>query len=660
MPMKAPIWINKVKIKIEELEKEEFRKKVQSDKFVLEEHELAIMKFLNYSLISGEYIGRTDLISESYINYFLVTGAKKEINTAFQCYNDFTNNINSHITVIADYKNPESTFYKTKRINLRNKISNLSIIDETKSEFDCAYRLFLINLSLSDFDEYFEISEEHRRELGIYEEELKHIIAYRSNSIIYKVVLDKCEFLKAKIDFRDNKTDDLRSDNLYKSFWDKTKIHYSKSEELDKTIEKNNFKIADIHRINKFIRKNKTSKYEKKAEQLDLYIGWITSKLNNSKVVEVDKISYESAINLLKNSKIRILLDEEKDKSFSTILSYITDKKTPFIKNNIILEIEEFIKNDNKYNYLGFEKIVNFFKKAIERLEQNDDYLNFLDGINDFTDDEITSYKNTINFNINTLKELYKNALDKLDTSIDEFRKLNLKPIYLPFDECIIENAIKVGDDKLNLFLDSSYILPVNFEKTIKEIELNRLEFPFEIKLIKAQISNKIAYFLNENHLNKEKDDLKKTIKENEFKTVQIVAMFVTIATFILINVRLFDNKSALESFAILIGLGGVMVLFNAFFNWMIIGQIYAKDKIVKKDHTIFIFIISISLVILSLLLLTRGKEETFKEKLDKTLKSEIDTIVKERLDSIKKYEKDSLKTEFKIIDLRLKNVEKK
>ena len=53
--------------------------------------------------------------------------------------------------------------------------------------------------------------------------------------------------------------------------------------------------------------------------------------------------------------------------------------------------------------------------------------------------------------------------------------------------------------------------------------------------------------------------------KENDFKIVQIVAMFVSIATFVLINVKIFDNKSGFESIAIVFGLGGVFTLFNGF-----------------------------------------------------------------------------------------------
>lgn len=47
---------------------------------------------------------------------------------------------------------------------------------------------------------------------------------------------------------------------------------------------------------------------------------------------------------------------------------------------------------------------------------------------------------------------------------------------------------------------------------------------------------------------------------------VQIVAMFVSIATFVLINVKIFDNKTGLESIGIILGLAGCFFLFNLFF----------------------------------------------------------------------------------------------
>lgn len=129
--------------------------------------------------------------------------------------------------------------------------------------------------------------------------------------------------------------------------------------------------------------------------------------------------------------------------------------------------------------------------------------------------------------------------------------------------------------------------------------------------------------------------DLEKKIKDGEFRTIQIVALFVTIASFVLMQVKIYDNKSGVESIAITFSLAGILVLFNGVFHWMIESQKEEEKKnIFCKLYSLIttpIIFVSLSLlgIGLSLFYVTKKKGWDMDSEKNKMLEEKI-TVLKE------------------------------
>jgi hypothetical protein len=133
--------------------------------------------------------------------------------------------------------------------------------------------------------------------------------------------------------------------------------------------------------------------------------------------------------------------------------------------------------------------------------------------------------------------------------------------------ECVVNYQWNNEALEGELFIDSSFILPNDFESIKQDIEAldsfinvqpEKLRNTFDVSISQLEMKNNITGF-------------EKRVKENEFKTVQIVAMFVSIASFVLLNVKIFDEKSSMESFGIILGLASCFFVFNIFFYLIIL-----------------------------------------------------------------------------------------
>jgi len=88
-------------------------------------------------------------------------------------------------------------------------------------------------------------------------------------------------------------------------------------------------------------------------------------------------------------------------------------------------------------------------------------------------------------------------------------------------------------------------------------------------------------------------------MKKGEFKTIQIVALFVTVAAFVLSQVKIYENRSGLESMAISLSFAGILLLFNGFLNWMVNIEKEKKYGFIKNSIIIASFVlISLSFLI--------------------------------------------------------------
>ena len=420
--------------------------------------------------------------------------------------------------------------------------------------------------------------------------------------------------------------------NSYKELIKRTEHHYKKfnSPPIDDLLEEcineakeKNFRLEAFHHLNRFIKrevKENVALERKKIEYyksvIDEHVEMIEGKIRANSIIGnvplFDDISAESIAYLLKNTalfcKLRIIerndfkgiIDPMRDyvargEGNSYIVSEYLDRHRPKSKRKVILR--------DYYCYLIFleflNKLINFLKLDHRQLTS------VYEKIDSSREREVCHGR--VNAIIKDIAAVYKDALDEINLSFDILATHRARQVYLTLSDCKVPYT---WDDttKGSLFMHSSYTLPNNKGKIKLRIDslsilnpnqINSLKLAFEIADTQIEISNRTDQFeakvtAIETDINIKIGDNNKTLKdsvtstesnlvlklkENEFKVVQIVAMFVSIATFVLINVKIFDGKSGLESFAIIIGLSACFYLFNLFFHFIVMDQYRNPSK---------------------------------------------------------------------------------
>jgi len=163
---------------------------------------------------------------------------------------------------------------------------------------------------------------------------------------------------------------------------------------------------------------------------------------------------------------------------------------------------------------------------------------------------------NSLQINIYDIEfEGFINKIRKLNNFIFEFSNVCLDnisdakdrkylPIYLSFEECVIKDTevtIYNENKKINLFIDSSYILPSKYEH-LKECITNDVnKFRNEEFSFFNSISSNYykSYEKRNSELIKDyKDESEKSItnklKDNQISYVQIIGLYASIITFVL------------------------------------------------------------------------------------------------------------------------------
>lgn len=208
------------------------------------------------------------------------------------------------------------------------------------------------------------------------------------------------------------------------------------------------------------------------------------------------------------------------------------------------------------------------------------------------------------------------------------------KPVYLTFMECVgdlegnktVEQIIHQRSDSLStpyhehkianpqLFIDSAYVLPEDFSIAKDDLRGKETYLTSNIRSLK----NRVEIDVKNKVFEKKADEFEKKVKENEFKVIQIVALFVTVSVFVLNSVKFFTETNDLYGYlSLLSGLAACLVLFNAIFKWLVTWGIHKnvlpKNSVIDKtlkmiiDHktgkSLITILILVVLVILTFLL---------------------------------------------------------
>lgn len=628
-------------------------------------------------------------------------------------YSYFSAKINDNLNCLCEGISYSQIDVDILRSSSLHRILDGDIFNEPKDksieddEIQNLRNLFFLNLFIADYDENLESDKFCEKELKEIEKFLKNFQESNKALEISKILLDKTRYLLFKIRYRSKPFRKLRhhddlglltidaislnpkhdlyisKENVFFEFVKKTIDHYEKEkqerqlseeeqlskhfilirDEFDKK-ELAEHSISFFFEYNRYLKKAET-KYDEKIKVLESIIKEIERRIidGHNSGNKFEMLSYKSCKNLLSNTKFRLFLSKlQKALKEGSVLFNDSFYKEP--ESTKIIDFFKKITAEREkippyFDYKQFEVQMDFFDYLIETLMDQEMILQkflFLSGEDKNSEGDILEYNQylkNIYAKIATIKIIYLEFLDRFNCWDLESKDLGLLPIYLGKEDCMIPYKLKTAEEEktidIKLFLDSSYVLPVDYSRIDEKKTEEKLQLDSKIQVIKSKIEALYNYKKSKiaaeditkqiDTFKKDKEtmsvDLEKKIKDGEFRTIQIVALFVTIASFVLMQVKIYDNKSGVESIAITFSLAGILVLFNGVFHWMIESQKEEEKKnIFCKLYSLIttpIIFVSLSLlgIGLSLFYVTKKKGWDMDSEKNKMLEEKI-TVLKE------------------------------
>ena len=449
---------------------------------------------------------------------------------------------------------------------------------------------------------------------------------------IRKILYDKIEFLNKKIALRERMCEDDEfsykdkkeyehiyergneselEDNYYDKFYEKSvelylekkipyqqrpierkrpspldiKPYFNSDEEYQLT------SCEDVWKWSRHLRKrlkDDSLPHDEAISDVDMVLKVIENRINelekvneSDRTVSFESFAYRSTYNLLFNTSIKIILKKEITENFKNCLN---DNKNNTL-NDITFLRDIFNKIKDKqddlriYDYHPYQTLLKFFQDFTTKVREDI----FCLGIEKDKLDEKNEVESTkkIEAKIKVVGKLYEDAIKLFQKNLKWCKSKKWNPIYLEKKSSTIQ-----CDDGTTLFMDSSFVLPDNFAK-IEEIWYAEDQYRMvTLRSTKNRAQFEIHRIVTESSVDRKKEEFEKKVKENEFKVVQIVAMFVSIAAFVLANVKIFEGKSLSASMAVMFAFASCMLLFNAFFKWMIRDSILVNIDVLRSGKT--------------------------------------------------------------------------
>jgi hypothetical protein len=490
-------------------------------------------------------------------------------------------------------------------------------VEENKQELELVtpYILFLINIKLCIIDEGHICAEDELKKLIFYSSKLFECkgTAVMKDNFILRTLLYKANFFIYKILYRFNKTENKQLQVI--SDRENFKYDLEHLSKKDEPNEKNkNYFIHLIERIKKInpkgddelitlksecaniLRKTendiKEKKYTFEIGNLILVSKYLKNDLENivrNNIAYDDYLKYDRVIKVLSSIEDEI---HNKGRAEDLFNKFAFHSGIMIVVNTIYAL---------KLHKLSFELDENTSTKNIQEILSKsktllDDYLNkysffeneniniyrlFLNGVIKITDkfhkvlnseNFRPSYEELSAFIENHFEEDYK--LANVIKNKLTFAKSNKDfPLYLTIEECFIESKeinefdiietyqnteqINTSNEcnKINLFLDSTYILPSNYEFINNEIE----NYDFKIRNNQSLIFQKLLFNKNKttnadldkkfaDERDKNQKDIDDKLKQNQLNTIQVIGLYASFITFVLGSVSIipkFEKSTA-------------------------------------------------------------------------------------------------------------------
>lgn len=489
---------------------------------LINSNSLDIFRFLNYSILSGEYIENEKLKGEiesinpkKIIQSIPVIDSFEIRNIEFQenCH-DFVSALTISLQLYSTFIDSVNIDYTSDKIDFLYKF-NLKFEREVKKESVTFYKnqldFLFNNINISYLDlfpnneiEYFKNLIEAKDSVensDLSFEDIKEIQNAKINLLMHKWKLRKIEDNPSSIYFfKDGNIDsieDFDSNHSKIKEWDSyLNNHYQIKSNWKHKIEsevkpfKNKvlggLKLIQIHQLIKYY-KDITKNSEKLKEISKYFIEKDSSNLKN-----YDKYVFDIITNYAVNNEYSLYLETCKD------------------LDELFLEYKE-TKEKQKGNALNYFIQFKTLIKGTELFSSD-----LLKGIN-----------------YNSIKK-YKNIINQFDLILQEYKankewsEINYNYIFLlPFDESIIE--IENNENISKFFMASSFVLPPEIDKINNQFDF----ISQKINELKVQVNS--IELLKKDLVKIE--DLNKELEKRDFKSIEIISIFTAIITFVLSSI---------------------------------------------------------------------------------------------------------------------------
>ncbi|CAI2766140.1 hypothetical protein [Flavobacterium collinsii] len=422
------------------------------------------------------------------------------------------------------------------------------------------------NIKIAAIDIDLSINEKILSNLILYKKELEEI---NTEYKYLPLIKDKCNYLIKKILFRikqDNEFSYLYTidyqdkeltleevqadsfshfDNIMLKHYSSNNNCYSNSEiDLikEKIRKKEPLSYVEIHQLTK-IYKDKNNNYKQVSNVLSLFKTKYDEEISKTNLSKFNKHSLYTIKNYMLNNEFSIYL-EKKGLKLEEI-----EKKLGNIKH---IQLETGIKN-----YFPFIKYCDYIDQLLnEEFKKNE--FDFIHATN----------------LINKLKANLKEAYNCLEWC----KERNFLAFQLPSNECC--TTINFEGEDVKIFLSSSFVLPINFEKLqVNFNELSRKEGKY-LTLIELQenLENQKSIILR----------VRESVEKSEKKSIEILGIFSAIVLFTSGSIQIFSIKNLTMSEAIqfMLAFSYSLVLF-IFLIWLITRE---NLKSLTKVHYGFFF----------------------------------------------------------------------
>ena len=511
-----------------------------------------VYKALNLSAISGEYVNKTDFetiiedistkvgeIITLLPDQVAVEESKTLLNTA-NCIRRDLNLYKFQVHLFwKSVDNPRAKFVDYDIIN----DDNAEIKDNNIQDIELLSDIFHANLSLVLIDREFSFHEQLFRILnGVCHKLHEYNNKIKTNYI--DILLHKCHILLAKFNYKDNIDSLLQSYNYYKGRDEKVamsvegsisnllrEIYTKDVKEYKRTISRLYQESIDVYSsfFDFFI---KCHYFKNIAENETLLLDLINRfKLFKEGITNLfDKKNADSCLNFLNNCRLSFIL-KQNDTSSITVWSET-------------LKIKSIQDLTNIRNYFPFLKIAEWYRAFLSKqIEETDDANSLMNDLHNFED------------SLSRAEEYLIDSKGSAGCFI---------PFKPSFQECLEDYELETGEFA-KIFISSSYVVPVDYEKEEKRIEKLQSDL-IKLKAIieaKKSIDSVILKLKNENKsLQEEVRLLKETsiaetekitntvqsdLKENQKINIQILAIFAGIVIFASGTIQIFKGASNIK-----------------------------------------------------------------------------------------------------------------